>query len=692
MKRLIMWLMVILLPFIANAKSLFSGSVAIDWNTGTFQQIGSTEFADIEIADRIVIGITFTGNVSYPQVALMNGSWTTLAGAGNTAIDESTSAVEFYVTKKMLDELKASGMIISGHGYTLNSVDIEKGDGGAGLENAVWIGNVTMPSDWSAYAAIPKASFEDASEGFLLRIHHKDIKAGGQVSPRGSDWNNLPGAENKSPEGAYTEYPITADMLASLQSGGCIIGGCGYTLTHVDVVDPSTIKTLTLNVPVTNGWIFTETNPEILVEISNDNAESVTANAELRVTTDKFISYTTLKKTVDVSAGEKETVSFTFDAEPGFYHVTALVNDETARAFNIGVNPEMIVSPTDMQPDFKSFWNKAKEELAKTDINAILCKIEEKSTSKRNVYLVEISSIADEEGGQPVIIRGYYAEPVSEGKYPAIIHYQGYDSGYDPYCPSGDGLEGFCELYLSTRGQLLNNREPYENTYGDWFQFNFGNKDAYYYRGAYMDVLRAIDFVCLRDKVDKNNLFAEGASQGGAFTYAAAALSDHHLRAIAPAIPFMGDFPDYFEVGNWPAYPARQQQAALGLSDEEMFAFLSYFDTKNLATMVTAPVMSCIGLQDDVCPPHTNIAPYNNIPDSVEKTIVYNPELKHQTANGWYNSYMEFFNKHLDTSGIECHAINKSFYNDTIYNVNGQKVGVTYKGLVIHNGKKYYHK
>ena len=40
------------------------------------------------------------------------------------------------------------------------------------------------------------------------------------------------------------------------------------------------------------------------------------------------------------------------------------------------------------------------------------------------------------------------------------------------------------------------------------------------------------------------------------------------------------------------------------MSDEEMYKFLSYLDTKNLATLVTCPVTTAMGLQDPVCPPH----------------------------------------------------------------------------------------
>ena len=102
----------------------------------------------------------------------------------------------------------------------------------------------------------------------------------------------------------------------------------------------------------------------------------------------------------------------------------------------------------------------------------------------------------------------------------------------------------------------------------------------------------------------------------------------------------MGDFPDYFEITNWPAYVARENQGTM--TDAEMYAFLSYYDTKNLAATVGCPVIACIGLQDNVCPPHTNIAPYNNLL-STDKELIFNPENAHKAGSTWYNDYMAFF-------------------------------------------------
>ena len=265
-----------------------------------------------------------------------------------------------------------------------------------------------------------------------------------------------------------------------------------------------------------------------------------------------------------------------------------------------------------------------------------------------------MKSIPNGLSGEPETIRGYYCEPTAAGTHPAIITFNGYDSDSTstPWCPNGNDNPEWAEFVLSTRGQVINNRPPYENTYGDWFAYNFGDKDSYYYRGAYMDAVRALDFVASREKVDSKNIFAQGQSQGGAFTLACAALGGGRLRAIAPAIPFMGDFPDYFQVGSWPASVAFANQGTM--SDDEMYDFLSYFDTKNLATKITCPTILTLGLQDNVCPPHTNIAPYNNLA-SERKEYSVNPMLKHEVPAEWFNKYMQFFRDHMD-KGINATA------------------------------------
>lgn len=156
----------------------------------------------------------------------------------------------------------------------------------------------------------------------------------------------------------------------------------------------------------------------------------------------------------------------------------------------------------------------------------------------------------DDGDGTPVTIRGYYAEPVAEGTYPVIITQNGYDSDATipalNFCPNGDSNPGWIELNVSVRGQVINNREPNTNKYGDWFAYNFGNRDAYYYRGAYMDVIRSIDFITSREKAQQDNIFMMGGSQGGALTTRRCS-PRQPSQCHRPCHPVHGRFPRLFQ-------------------------------------------------------------------------------------------------------------------------------------------------
>ena len=651
----------------SDPNVIWEGNEAISWNevaiaAGKFSQI-STDAGNrsLQAGDKLVFGIEYTGG-EYPQMVLRNSSSADMAGSSTTSLSEGMTQVTYFINSQMLAEL-SSGLKISGTGFNLKSVKLEAGDGGD-YSKSVWIGNTVLPSDWSGYQQIAASCFTSAEANQILRIKVKDLKTSPTISlcQNINGWPALyDGSTGVALSGGYFQTPITSDMLSKLQANGLIIAGCSFTITSVDILNAGDIKPLTLAVDVENNWIFSSA-PTITIKVTNPYNVAMTANAELQVTTDKLDAYTTLTQSVSVDANGSKNIALTFPSTPpaGFYKATALVNGDLARSFYFGVNPTQIVSAPDKQNDFDSYWAAAKQQLdaVVASDEPVLTEVTEKSTSNRKVYLVEFKSIPDGTSGDPVTIRGYYCEPTDGEKHPVLMHYQGYDSfTYGPggtapevYCPSGDDNPDYAEFVLSTRGQVLNNREPYVsnggNPYGQdgWFKANFGNKDSYYYRGAYMDVVRAIEFMASRSTSDMDNLFAEGQSQGGAFTYAAAALSGRTFKAIAPAITFMGDFPDYFDLASWPGNEAKEKQAELGWTDTQLYNFLSYFDTKNLATKVSCPVITSIGVQDNICPPHTNIAPYNNVTTtSDKKQIVYNAELQHATNSDWNTTYMAFF-------------------------------------------------
>lgn len=666
MKRLYLILIYLLLYIGMRAATvevrtnLWSGNQVMDATWSNWISLPASDFASAEVGNELSVNVSAI-SASYGLIMLNTGKWTTMPSAENGKnITDVPCEVKWSITEEMLAELKANGLIVKGVSYTATSVDlirqVETSDTEKGNPvSTIWTGSKTI--DWSSstgngWLSISKNLFAKAKVGNKLRFNYDHLAIGAQGHICTGSWKDMPdGTDYKQLTSTYFEYDITTDMLAQLQEGGCIVMGVGYVLTSVDIIDPTQVPTIVCQVRKSDikCWEKGE-SPVIGVSLQSLESKNQTITVTVALRTDAYVDYKTYEKTVTLSSGETQTALVEIpDLTPGFYHAVVKANYSELSDFNIGYDPTSIVSAPDAQADFLEFWDKAKAELASIAPEYKLTKIDAKSTSKRNVYLVEMKSISDESNGTPVTIRGYYAEPVEAGTYPVIITQNGYDGDASVsalnFCPNGDANPGWIELNLSVRGQVINNRGDNQNKYGDWFAYNFGDKDSYYYRGAYIDVVRGIDFIATREKAQQGNIFMMGGSQGGALTIAGAAL-DHRIKAIAPSIQFMSDFPDYFKVGAWPASVAKQQQTAKGLSDEEMYTFLSYFDTKNLAPYITCPVKTAMGLQDPVCPPHTNFAPYNNL-NVADKQYVVNGNCQHETPATWYNECINFFKEHI---------------------------------------------
>lgn len=438
-----------------------------------------------------------------------------------------------------------------------------------------------------------------------------------------------------------------------------VVGACGckeqqqsQEPEESQVIDLSLI---TQSVPVTDNWIFSG-KPAITIHIENGNEAAVKVETKVRITTDSKQEVVIITDSVEIAGkGKKDVVVTTKDnLSPGFYKAACSVNNKNARTFFFGVDPFQIVSPPDKQADFDAFWQAAKDQLAAIDMNATLTELPSKSSEQRKVYFVEMNSVPDGLTGEPVVVRGYYCEPQDGEKHPVIMHFYGYDtqrSKAKVECPSG-GTSQYAEFYLSHRGQYINNRpassrEPdgkgdFENIYGDWFSYNFGDKNSYYYRGAFMDVVQAVRFMATRETSDMTHLFAEGSSQGGALTYACAALSDYPCSAIAANVAFLGDYADAINIGGLAMELSKTARGTM--TNEEMLAFLSYFDTKNLATRISCAVLASSGLQDDVCPPRTNVVPFNNLATpEADKQYLFGPEMGHDYPKGWSTEMWKLF-------------------------------------------------
>lgn len=434
---------------------------------------------------------------------------------------------------------------------------------------------------------------------------------------------------------------LTGDNLIAIKfHDGWNIGGFleGAKLT---ISTAETNDKIALDIAVADSdYIFMAPNPvEITVNINNKNKWAVDGTLLVTLTTD---DYQPLKAdSLNIKIAGQDIYSKSFGLEnpnPGFYRYTVQFNrnNELAKEkkFNVGFEPEKINSPIDAKEDFKAFWDNNLKELAKVAPNYKLTLVPEYSEIDYDIYLVEMRSFGNE------LIRGYYAKPKREGKHPVIVEYMGY--GSQPY-PPNRWWDGFAYFVLSIRGQALN--QP-TNRFGTWITYGLENKDDYYYRGAFLDVVRALDFVSSRPEIDAERIGVRGGSQGGALSFVAAAL-DKRVKVAAPNIPFLSDYPDYFKIVHWPKSDFDNYMAAHPDAKwDDVYNLLTYFDIKNLAQWIECPLIMGIGVQDEVCPPHINFAAYNQVKS--EKRWMAFPDFGHSVGKVYNDAAMAFFKEKLN--------------------------------------------
>jgi cephalosporin-C deacetylase len=379
---------------------------------------------------------------------------------------------------------------------------------------------------------------------------------------------------------------------------------------------------------------------KIPIKITNQMKTPLKGIVTLKILTD--FGETLKNSEVPVSIKSAGTKIFTLEAgdlPPGFYNASVLYSSETNNkklGFSFGVRPEEIISPLDRPADFDNYWMRAKKELAAVDPQFKLIRQDSLCTSEKEMFLVEMRSLGN------VLIRGWYSRPVKPGKYPAILHVQGYSSNNMPqYAYQGADMIGFA---LNIRGHG-NSKDDINPGFPGYLQYFVNDKELYIYRGAYMDCVRAVDFLSSQYCIDTLRIAVEGGSQGGALSFATAAL-DSRIDLCAPDVPFLSDFRDYFKVAAWPGGEfANYFKDHPEIPEDEIYKTLSYIDIKNLAPLIKVPVHMSVGLVDLTCPPHINFAAYNQL-KTTKEYLVY-PFSGHGLPAENYNLKIAWIKKHF---------------------------------------------
>ena len=113
--------------------------------------------------------------------------------------------------------------------------------------------------------------------------------------------------------------------------------------------------------------------------------------------------------------------------------------------------------------------------------------------------------------------------------------------GGDQVLPGYHARFGYATLNLFPRGQgeSINHWRLDRDTKAT---YNVTDREHYYYRGAFADCIRGLDYLCSRPDIDRSRLAVWGASQGGGLALATAAL-DNRPKAVVAALPWLCNFP-----------------------------------------------------------------------------------------------------------------------------------------------------
>ena len=342
------------------------------------------------------------------------------------------------------------------------------------------------------------------------------------------------------------------------------------------------------------GWIFLDKGPYVL----STHVDAAPGPATCQLVRDLSL----MADTPDIVWGGEVTVAadstLTVDLgelEPGFYQVRL----RDSLRWNIGVRPDEVLSPVDAPEDFDAFWEASLAQMDAIPLEATWTEVPEYSNELRTCYEVRYLSF------DGVVAGGILSVPTAPGRYPVCLVYMGY--GAEPFYFDPSANPERIDFLVSVRDQGI-----FKDAAARWIDRGIGSRDSFYYRGAFCDVKRAIDFAASLEKADASRMVAWGESQGGAFTFMAAAL-DSRIKAIAPAVPFLGDYAHYAQIVWWPVHEVFEEADAQGIPRDQLLDMLRYFDIKNFAPRIHCPVFMAFGLQDPTCPPHTNFAIYNNL-------------------------------------------------------------------------------
>ncbi|MCR5752091.1 MAG: glycoside hydrolase family 127 protein [Kiritimatiellae bacterium] len=301
---------------------------------------------------------------------------------------------------------------------------------------------------------------------------------------------------------------------------------------------------------------------------------------------------------------------------PGFVRLVAELLDANGKALarfdgGAGADVEMVRQDKPEPADFDDFWARRKAALKEVPMDGATCR--EVASGRDDVRLYEVSIPC--KGPRPAT--GFLSVPSKAGRYPALMHFHGYNASWGSEArttPKPETLRADMMVFdLSAHGYEFNRDESYytalrKSCGSNGYDYAFdpeqnSDPEKAYFSGMTYRIMRALEYLKKRVEWDGKRLVVEGGSQGGLQSVWAAAL-DHDVTECRPYIPWCCNI----------AGP--KSGRAHGDWHVEWVPALGYYDAANMARRIPATCRTTVtwaGLGDYICPPSGVMSFYNNL-------------------------------------------------------------------------------
>ena len=233
------------------------------------------------------------------------------------------------------------------------------------------------------------------------------------------------------------------------------------------------------------------------------------------------------------------------------------------------------------KPDnFDDFWKQSLNELNETPLKFEKV-LKDSIVEGKKFNLYRIYSFRD------IYFYAWISEPLKSGRYPIKIRFSGLSKANNKNDIKNSWFlkqNNFINMLVDIRGQGLSTEQINPKEY---LTYMIDDKEKYIYRGAFLDAVRAIDFIS-KNHMSDGNIIVTGGSQGGSLSIVAAALNNKVTMCIV-GFPFLTDITNY-DKKKWPMNVIMHHIITQKIDYLKLKNNLSYFDMLNFTDKIKVPV------------------------------------------------------------------------------------------------------